>query len=134
MSQEFNGPVEQVAGRDIHNYGGGSGGGGGTLWDNTTEELLQERLRCQAKLRGAWFRQYLNVPAIWTLCGLMLMLWMLLSGRALSVNVWVLWGTAFAGIVAPSFWLQSVQRRERHALSFYRQRIAMIDFIVADRR
>jgi hypothetical protein len=128
MNQEFHGPVEQVAGRDIINAAEEK------LWHCQTDDLIFERARCAKKLWASRIRFVINIPLLWMLGGLALMIWGLLSGRVSIVAPdWTLWGIAFGGIIFPSYWLQATRRKEAQAIAIYRERIDLIDFILQDR-
>lgn len=128
MTQEFYGPVDQVAGRDIVNQSEA------TLWHCETSELRPELKRCRGKLWQARLNLFLNVPAVWMIAGLLVGVWLLSSGQLFKQDGQILMlGWAVGGVVIPSLWLAQIRNSEGHAISFYRGRISIIKLILRDR-
>lgn len=126
--QEFNGPVDQVAGRDIINMASQM------LWDCDTHDLKVEFKRCQRKLWQMRRDLFLNVPLVWFVAGMLGSVWLVLSGVWFNMvgQIWM-FAWLVGAMMLPSLLLARIRQRKGKMVAFYRDRIEIIDTILQDR-
>jgi hypothetical protein len=124
--QHFQGPVGQVAGRDIVNVGITD------LWSFDAETLQNELQRCKRKLWEARSALLLNAPLFGLIAtaigGGALQLWTVfrMGGSLPLMAIWVLC-IAFFG------WrLQLIRDRKGKMVRYYRERIEAVDLVLQD--
>lgn len=127
-NQEFNAPVDQVAGRDIINMASQM------LWDCDTPELRREFRRCRAKLWQMRQDLFLNVPFVWFVAGALGSIWLLLSGTWFKIagQIWM-FAWFIGALMLPSLWLGLIRQRKGKMIVYYRQRLEIIDTVLQDR-
>lgn len=126
--QEFNGPVDQVAGRDIINMASQM------LWDCDTPDLKAEFKRCHRKLWQMRRDLFLNVPFVWFFAGMLGSVWLVLSGTWFDIagQIWM-FAWLVGAMMLPSLLLARIRQRKGKMVAFYRDRIEIIDTILQDR-
>lgn len=128
VKQEFHGEVGQVAGRDIINEASQM------LWDCETPDLERELKRCKARLWQMRRDIFLNIPFFWFIAGALCSVWFLLSGAWLKIagQVWF-FAWLFGAMIIPMLWLGAIRQRKGKMITYYRERMSIIDTILQDR-
>jgi hypothetical protein len=110
--------------------------GNDMLWHCSDEELKVELERCRRKLAQAQRHLWMNWPFVTLLLGVVALVGGLLHLGALGHPQAGLLGLAvfLLGVALPQRWLALLREREGMAISFYKERIAWIEFILRDRQ
>ncbi len=126
--QQFFGPVHQVAGGDIINTANEM------LWHRDSEELVDEKVRCQRKLLEARTKIFFNIPVAWLVLGVIGLIWIVNTGPLFSVDhAKLLFWFIVSGVAAPGFFVSRMLRSEGVVVHYYRTRLQLIKLILRDR-
>ena len=131
MTQEFNGHVGQVAGRDIINQAEKR------LWNSSVESLKVERKRCKRKHRWCCISMFM--------CRLVAIVLIAASSAAIIYHIWkhklsfhsedlIILAAWLIVMTVTSYWSALKSRRSYQAARIYAIRLDVIEYILFDRK
>lgn len=111
-TQNFYGPVAQVAGRDVRNEGGEGGDPNGLSFRGQRwNELVARQEEHLEQRAAAERRRWANIYVPWMVLGTVLSVWMLWNNYLFRDPAWLFLLVPGIGIFLPSLFLQPLLRR-----------------------
>lgn len=131
--QTFRGPVGQVAGRDILNFGPLAGL---PLSERSTEWLSARRQHCERKLAAARQTLMRDYALPLMLVGIvvdLVLIWMLVTGLLPVRAIWLMLAWLVLTTSVPAYRFDVLRRREAAVIKHYQRELQAIDIVLYDR-